>query len=130
MDPIPTCRPQCRAQYYSPGRHRLRPYRRTRHMPCRNLIAVMAWGPKPTWVPAHGLWVIVTVPEQLSAAETLWVTSGIAAIQLPSADAVNGAAGHMTEGGVVSTTVTMAEHELDAPWLSVTVSVTVVLPSG
>ena len=93
-------------------------------------VTVMSWGPKPTWVPANGLWVIVTVAEQLSAAETLWVTSGIAAIQLPSADAVNGAAGHMTEGGMVSTTVTMAEHELDAPWLSVTVSVTVVLPSG
>jgi len=32
-------------------------------------------------------------------------------------------------GGVSSTTVTVAVHELDAPWLSVTVIVTSVLPS-
>ena len=38
-------------------------------------------------------------------------------------------AGQVIVGGVVSTTVTVAWHWLDRPWLSVTVSVTVVTPS-
>jgi hypothetical protein len=38
-------------------------------------------------------------------------------------------AGQVSAGGVVSTTVTIAEHELDAPWVSVTVSTTVCAPS-
>jgi hypothetical protein len=39
-------------------------------------------------------------------------------------------AGQLIVGAVVSTTVTTAVHELDAPLLSVIVKVTVVLPSG
>jgi len=39
------------------------------------------------------------------------------------------AAGQLTEGGVVSATVTSAVHEVDAFLLSVTVSVTVVAPT-
>ena len=39
-------------------------------------------------------------------------------------------AGHVIEGGVLSTTVTVAEHWLETPRVSVTVNVTVVTPSG
>jgi hypothetical protein len=39
-------------------------------------------------------------------------------------------AGHVIEGGVLSTTVIVAEHCLESPGASVTVNVTVVAPRG
>src|SRR5207237_3556075 len=69
-------------------------------------VTVIVCGPSPTVVPAAGLWVIMIDAEgvQLSKAVTPPVTSGIAAWQLPSADAVVGA-GQLTVGRVVSPTV-------------------------
>jgi hypothetical protein len=39
-------------------------------------------------------------------------------------------AGHERDGAVRSSTDTVAVQEADAPWLSVTVKVTALLPSG
>src|SRR6266496_4934056 len=67
------------------------------------------------------------------AAEQLSAALGVAKVTMAPADAVATAAtlaGQMMVGGVSSTTVTVAAHEADAPWLSVTVSVTKVAPSG
>jgi hypothetical protein len=93
-------------------------------------VTVIVVTPSPTGVPAAGFCVIASEPAgvQLSEAVTPPTTFGTAAWQFASAEAVV-PAGQVADGGLVSFTVTTAVHELDPPLLSVTVSVTVVLPS-
>jgi hypothetical protein len=69
-------------------------------------VIVTVCGPVPTSVPAAGLCVSVTLPEQLSLAVAVAVTFGIAAWQFASAEIVIGD-GAVTEGGVLSLTVTV-----------------------
>ena len=68
-----------------------------------------------------------TTPEQLSVTEGLKLTT---AEHWPGPLSVVMLEGQVTCGGVVSTTVTVAMHVLDAPLLSVTVSVTDVSPNA
>jgi hypothetical protein len=76
--------------------------------------------------PDAGLLTTVT-PEQRSDAFTVKVT---AAVQSPGSASRVMFAGHVIEGGVRSTTVTVAVHCLESPGPSVTVKVTLVVPSG
>src|SRR5438132_645567 len=90
-------------------------------------VTVIVCGPSPTRVPAAGFWLSETAL-QLSAAVTPPVTSGIAAWQCASADAVVGA-GQLTAGGVVSTTVKVVTQLLLLAAASVAVTVIVCGPS-
>ena len=76
--------------------------------------------------PEAGLLTTVTL-EQRSDALTVKFTT---AVHCPGSASRVMFAGHVIEGGVLSTTVTVAEHCLESPGVSVTVKVTVVVPSG
>ena len=66
------------------------------------------------------------------ATEQLSEAAGAKLTTAPAGDvaSVTMLPGQVMAGGVVSTTVTVATQLFDAPWLSVTVNVTLVLPSG
>ena len=76
--------------------------------------------------PDAGLLTTVAL-EQRSDALTVKVTT---AVHCPGSAFRVMFAGHDIEGGVLSTTVTVPEHCLESPGGSVTVNVTVVVPSG
>ena len=76
--------------------------------------------------PEAGLLTTVTL-EQRSDALTVKFTT---AVHCPGSASRVMFAGHVIDGGVASTTVTVAEHWLETPGVSVTVNVTVVVPSG
>jgi hypothetical protein len=76
--------------------------------------------------PGGGLLTTVT-PVQRSDASTVKLTT---AVHSPGSASRVMFAGQVIEGGVESTTVTVAEHSLETPRMSVTVNVTVVVPSG
>ena len=65
--------------------------------------------------------------EQRSDALTVKFTT---AVHCPGSASRVMFAGHVIEGGVLSTTVTVAEHWLESPGVSVTGNVTVVVPSA
>src|SRR5262249_28753786 len=99
-------------------------------------LTVIGCDPAPaTVVPSAGLCVMTSAEGSVQLSEdcarTSSRTSGTSAEQFASAVALCSATAlQFTLGGVVSTTVTIAEHVLEAPELSVTVNVTVVGPSG
>lgn len=93
-------------------------------------VIVIAVVPGPTGIPGAGLCVTVSAPGgvQLSVAETAPVTSGIAPWQLAPAAVLIGVGQDVITGGVVSTTVTLAEQVAWFPAASITVILTVVTP--
>ena len=74
-------------------------------------VTVIVVIPRPTSVPAAGLCVLVSVPATQSEAFTPPVTSGTAALQLASANALVAAAQLVIVGGVLSRTVTVRVFE-------------------
>jgi hypothetical protein len=89
-------------------------------------VAVTVVEPFRNAKPEGGLLTTLT-PEHRSDALTVKLTT---AVHLPSSASCVMFAGQVIEGGVLSTTVTIAEHSLETPGVSVTVKVTVVVPSG
>jgi len=89
-------------------------------------VAVTVVVPFGNAKPEAGLLTTVTL-EQRSDALTVKVT---AAVHCPGSASRVMFAGHDIEGGVLSTTVTVAVHCLESPGGSVTVNVTFVVPSG
>src|SRR5512140_1305568 len=92
-------------------------------------VTVIVCGPRPTNVPATGLWlrVILLAALQLSLTVTPPRTLGTTAWQLTSALALV-AAGQVTLGGVVSLTVNVVVHVALFPASSVAVTVIVCGP--
>src|SRR5207249_5436715 len=92
-------------------------------------VTVIVFVPRPTNVPASGLWlkVIALVGVQLSLTVTPPRTSGTVAWQFASAKAL-GVAEQITVGAVLSMTVTVAVQVWVLPLLSVTVRVTRLVP--
>src|SRR5207245_8081496 len=92
-------------------------------------VTVIVCGPRPTMVPAAGLWVtvIALVWLQLSLTVTPLNTFGRAAWQLPLALALVGA-GQLTVGTVVSFTVNVVMQVALLPAGSVAVTVIVCAP--
>ena len=93
-------------------------------------VTVIVCGPRPTMVPAAGLWVtvIALVWLQLSLTVTPLSTLGIAAWQLAPALALV-AAGQVTVGGVLSVTVKLVVQVALLPAASVAVTVIVCAPN-
>src|SRR5438477_60524 len=92
-------------------------------------VTVMVWTPRPTSVPAAGLWVSVMALAALQVSVTVTAprTLGTAAWQVPSALAV-GMTEQVTTGLVVSMTLKVVEQESLLPAASVAVTVTVWTP--
>src|SRR6185369_8783670 len=92
-------------------------------------VTVIVCGPRPTRVPADGLWVsvIAALELQLSLTVTPPKTFGTAAWQLAPALAVDGA-GQISVGGVASVTVTIVVQLALLPAASVAVTVIVCVP--
>src|SRR5262245_54152700 len=89
-------------------------------------VTVMVVLPRPTIVPAVGLWEIINEPSgvQLSWATTEPVILGTAAMQVGPAEA-GGRTGHMTLlGASLSTTVTVKLHIAELPQAFVVLQVT------
>jgi hypothetical protein len=89
-------------------------------------VAVTVVEPFGNAKPEGGLLTTVT-PEQRSDVLTVKFAT---AVHCPGSASRVMFAGQVIEGGVLSTTVTVAEHSLETPSVSVTVKVTVVVPSG
>src|SRR5438552_17168052 len=92
---------------------------------------MMVVTPGPTSVPATGLCVMVT-GLQLSLATVPVATSGTAAWQLPSAEALPPAGTEVIEGAVVSLTVKVRSEErrVGKEWVAVTVMVVTPRPTS
>src|SRR5438034_1358467 len=92
-------------------------------------VTVMVCVPRPTSVPAVGLWLrlVRLLAVHASLTVTPLNTFGTAAWQLALALAL-AVAGQATVGATGSWTVTVAAQEALLPWLSVTVRVTVFVP--
>ena len=89
-------------------------------------VAVTVVVPFGNAKPEGGLLTTVA-PVQRSDASTVKFTT---AVHCPGSASRAMFAGQVIEAGVLSTTVTVAEHCLESPGVSVTVKVTVVVPSG